>query len=110
MLGPQQRRSQRVILDVPLLVRGETEDKQVFQKDALTLIVNAHGALLMLEEKVTLGQNIILTNIKSGDERRAKVKYVRPGYAGLARVGIEFNKPAPEFWLMNSPPTDWGLS
>lgn len=110
MSGPKQRRSQRVILDRPLLVRGETKDKGAFQENALTLIVNAHGALLVLEAKVELGQKLIVTNTKSGDERDATIAYVRPGYDGLATVGIEFGKPAPEFWWLSSPPADWGLS
>jgi hypothetical protein len=107
VLAHRKRRSQRVILDVPLLVRGESEDKRAFEEDALTLIVNAHGALVMLEEKVVLGQKVILTNIKSGDEREGSVRYVGPAYAGVVRVGIQFSRPAPEFWLLSSPPTDW---
>ena len=105
----KQRRSQRVILDLPLLVRGENEDEQAFEEDALTLIVNAHGALVMLEGKLVLGQRVIVKNIESRDEREGAVAFVGPAYAGLARVGIEFNKPAPEFWLLSSPPADWRL-
>lgn len=110
MLVHKQRRSRRLILDVPLLVRGENEDKRAFEEDALTLIVNAHGALVMLEAKVALGQKVIVTNIKSGDECEGAVAYVRPARTGLTRVGIKFSRPAPEFWLLSSPPTDWSLS
>jgi hypothetical protein len=109
VLGRIHRRSQRVILDVPLRVKGENEDEQAFEEDALTLIVNAHGALVMLEARVAVGQKVTLMNTKSGDEREGTVAYVAPAYDGLARVGIQFSRPAPEFWLISSPPTDWSL-
>jgi hypothetical protein len=112
VLAHKQRRSQRVILDVPLLVRGEDEHKHkhAFQEDAMALIVNAHGALVILEASVTVGQKVIVTNVKSGEEREGTVAFVSSAYAGLAKVGIQFDKPAPEFWSLRSPPTDWSPS
>jgi hypothetical protein len=110
VLAHKQRRSQRVILDVPLLVGGENEHKQAFQEDAMALIVNAHGALVILEARVTLGQKVIVTNVRSGDEREGTVAFVSSAYAGLVKVGIQFNRAAPEFWSLSSPPTDWNPS
>ena len=103
----RQRRSERIILDVPILIRGETADKRTFQEETFTLIVNAHGAQLMLETKVALGQRLVVMNPKNWDECECKVAFVGPPYAGLARVGIEFTRPAPEFWSVSSPPSDW---
>ena len=74
------------------------------------LIVNAHGALLMLERKVAVGQSVIVTNPKNWDDREGKVAYVGASYAGLARVGIEFTWPAPDFWSVSSSPADWKQS
>ncbi len=105
-----QRRSERIILDVPILIRGEAADKKIFQEETFTLIVNAHGAQLMLETKVTLGQRLVVLNPNNWDEREGKVAFVGPPYAGLARVGIEFTRPAPEFWSVSSPPSDWKQS
>ena len=106
----KQRRSQRVVLDVSLLVTGETEDKQPFEEEVLTLIVNAHGTLVMLEAKVSLGQAVILTNIRSGEKRKGTVAFVGSRNVGLAQVGIQFSTPAPEFWLLSSPPPDWNAT
>jgi hypothetical protein len=102
-----QRRSERIILGVPLVVRGVAADNKIFQEETFTLIVNAHGALLMLGRKVAVGQRVIVMNPKNWDDCEAKVAYVGAPYAGLARVGIEFTRPAPEFWSLNSPPADW---
>jgi hypothetical protein len=105
-----QRRSERIILDVSLVIRGEAADKKIFQEETSTLIVNAHGAQLILETKVALGQRLVLLNPKNWDECEGRVAYVGPPYAGLARVGIEFTRPAPEFWPVSSPPVDWKQS
>ena len=105
-----QRRSERIILDVPLVIRGIAADKEIFQEETFTLIVNAHGALLMLGRKVALGQRVLVMNPRNWDECGGKVVYVGPPYAGLARVGIEFTRPAPEFWSVSSPPADWKQS
>jgi hypothetical protein len=109
-ISTRQRRSERIILDVPLVIRGEAADKKIFQEETFTLIVNAHGAQLMLETKVALGQRLVVVNPKNWDECEGKVAFVGPSFAGLARVGIEFTRPAPEFWSIDSPPADWGQS
>jgi len=104
------RRSERLLLDVPLFISGESEDRRAFREETFTLTVSAHGALVMLAMKVVLGQKLVLINPKNRDEREGTVVYLGPSYAGLAKVGIEFTEPAPEFWSISSPPADWNLS
>ena len=101
------RRSKRVILDVPLVIRGETCDNHPFRENTFTITVNAHGGLAVLENRVALGQKVVLMNPKNWDEREATIAFVGPAYAGLATVGFEFARPAPEFWAISSPPADW---
>jgi hypothetical protein len=104
------RRSKRVILDVPLVIRGEAEDKRPFREETFTLTISAHGGLVVLENRVALGQTVVLMNPKTWDEREGTIAFLGPPYAGLATVGIQFAQPAPEFWAISSPPTDWNLS
>ena len=104
------RRSERVLLDVPLFIRGESEDRQAFREETFTLTVSAHGALVILATRVVLGQRVVLMNPKNWDEREGTVAYLGPSFTGLAKVAIEFTKPAPEFWSISSPPSDWNLS
>ncbi|MGH9687403.1 MAG: PilZ domain-containing protein [Candidatus Acidiferrales bacterium] len=101
-----QRRSERVLLDIPVVVRGETGNR-VFQEETFTVTVSAHGALLMLEANVSLGQKLLVLNPKNWDEQEARVAYKGAMHAGLAQVAVEFAKPAPEFWQMDSPPANW---
>lgn len=105
----EQRRSERLTTDVPLVIRGATDQKR-FQEERFTLIVNAHGALLMLGTEVSLGQKLLLMNPTNWHECRAKVVYVEPASDGLARVGVELDRPVPQFWQVSSPPADWHQS
>jgi hypothetical protein len=104
-----QRRSERVLIDVPLVVRNSSEEKQPFREETFTVTVSAHGGLMMLEAPVKLGQKIVVMNPKNWDEREAKIAYIGQPYAGLAQVAFEFNRPAPEFWALDSPPVNWKL-
>jgi hypothetical protein len=102
-----QRRSERVLVDIPVVLRGESADKRVFQEETFTVTVSAHGALVMLATRVAVGQRVVLMNPKNWDEREGRVAYLGPVHAGLAQVAIEFSKPAPEFWSISSPPANW---
>jgi hypothetical protein len=101
------RRSERVLLDIPLFIEGKTNGAQEFKEETFTLTVSAHGALIVLAASVALGQTIKLTNLKSKGQHEATVAFLGPPYAGLSTVGIQFSQPAPEFWAISSPPADW---
>jgi hypothetical protein len=104
------RRSKRVIVDLPLTIRGETDDHRPFQEETFTLTVSAHGGLVLLENRVALGQKVLLLNPKTWDERECTIAFLGPPYAGLATVGIQFAQSSPEFWALPSPPADWNLA
>jgi hypothetical protein len=105
-----QRRSKRVLIDVPVVIRGEAADHHAFQEETFTVTVSAHGALVMMETQVALGQSVVVMNPANWDERAGRVAYVGKLHAGLAQVAVEFAQPAPEFWPVSSPPSDWRTS
>ena len=94
---------------MPLVVSGEADGKKAFREDTFTLVVNAHGALVVLAAKVAMGQKLLVMNAKTLEQREGAVAYFGSPYAGLTNVGIEFAQPAPEFWPVGSPPDDWKL-
>lgn len=104
------RRSQRLILDISLVVRGGLEDHRPFREETFTLTISAHGGLVVLEHNVAVGQKIVLMNPKTWDEREATIASLGPPYAGLATVGFQFTRPSPEFWAVSSPPADWEIA
>ncbi len=105
-----QRRSARVLMDVPIVIRGESADQQSFRAETFTVTVSAHGALLMLATSVALGQKIVVVNQINRDEREGRVAYRGPLHAGLSQVAVEFTQPSPEFWPVSFVPADWKKS
>jgi hypothetical protein len=102
-----ERRSQRIPLDVPLVIKGHTEGEKDFREETFTLSASAHGVLLALKTSVWVGQKVQLLNQRNWDELPGHVVYVGVPHAGLTRVGIEFEKPAADFWSLTIPPADW---
>jgi hypothetical protein len=105
-----QRRSARVLLDVPLVIWGESPDQQAFREETFTVTVSAHGALVMLAAKVSLGQRVVLRKLTDTAEIRGKIAFRGMPYAGLRQVGIELDRPSPEFWPVHQAPQDWTVS
>lgn len=105
--GVNRRRSQRVMLRMPILVIARAQDGQHVSETTFTLVVNAHGALIHLSLGVKEGQRLIIRHAETGEEQFVRV--VRTGTAqdGKTEVGIEFLRPAPNFWKIAFPPEDW---
>ena len=106
-IDSERRRSERLLLDVALVVRGESTESKPFQEKTFTISVSAHGTLLVLATKVTLGQTLLLSNPHSQDEVVGRVVRFGIPYGGLAQVGIDFARPAPEFWPVKSLSDSW---
>jgi PilZ domain-containing protein len=110
--GPEtsRRRSQRVILSLPVTIRTEGGPKDAsFEEETHTLVVNLHGALIVLAGKVTKGQQLRLMNRATREEQMCRVATVGLPTGGKAQIGVEFLKPSPDFWHISFPPEDWVL-
>jgi len=94
----ERRRSDRSIHDVGIVIRGESPGGDKFEEETYTISVSAHGALIVLKEKVEIGQQLLLKNPKSQAEVEATVIRFGTTYSGLTHVGVEFLKPSREFW------------
>ena len=104
------RRSQRVLLSLPVTVRTEDGPREAsFKEETQTLVVNAHGALIALAGHVEKGQTLYLTNRTLHAEQLCRVIYVGPISGGKAQIGVEFTKPSPDFWRITFPPEDWTM-
>jgi|SRR5579872_1941764 len=103
------RRSQRVIVSVPVTVSNEGGKDPAFQEDTQTLVVNAHGAMVALAARVVKGQTLRLKNRATQQDLTCKVVYMGPATGGKIQVGIDFTTPSPDFWRIAFPPEDWVL-
>jgi hypothetical protein len=97
-LGVERRRSKRLPLDFSIVVRGESTESQPFEEETFTISLSAHGALLILQSKVSVGQKLWIRNPLTNNEKQARVAGFGAPYGGIAQVGIEFQEPAIDFW------------
>ena len=104
------RRSQRIDLDVPVVVHRNLNEGPEFYERTQTLVASAHGALMALAEEVALKQRLFMQNIHSGEQQECRVVYVKRELTGPTKVAVEFTRPAPSFWRIAYPPADWAAS
>jgi len=104
---PNRRRTQRVLLRLPVLVIGRGPDGKHVSENAFTINVSAHGALILMCMRVEAGQKILCRNPDTLEEQFVRVVHLTPAAEGKSEVGVEFLKPAPKFWRISFPPDDW---
>jgi hypothetical protein len=100
------RRSERVMLQIPVTVLTETHEREQVKEVTHTLVVNAHGGLLKLKMEVLAGQPLVLVNSKGLQEQCHVVRIDQPSPDYYA-VAFQFDEPSPMFWPVSFPPADW---
>ena len=78
--------------------QGRTHDRKKFKETCETVVVSAHGGLLLLKHEVDNGEMLVLTNPLTQEEQECRVVYLGEPVEKGQRVGIEFLSPAPRFW------------
>jgi hypothetical protein len=101
------RRSQRVLMQVALRLRGKDAQDKDFEEYTETLAINAHGALVLLAARVTSGSVVHMRHNKTEEEQECHVVFLGPVRGGKAEIGLEFTSPRPAFWRVAFPPEDW---
>ena len=92
------RRSSRVFHKMRLRAQGRAHNGKKFTETCETVVVNAHGGLLLLKNEIDHGEMLVLTHPDTMEEMECRVVYLgEPGDRGQ-RVGVEFLTPAPHFW------------
>ncbi len=101
------RRSQRVILSIPVTVTGRLH-RANSAKIPQTLVINAHGALIVPAAKIAQGQQV------AGQEPRAPRSSKPAAWFTWVPRSMEkpssvwsLPQPAPNFWHIAFPPEDW---
>ncbi|HUK29547.1 MAG TPA: diguanylate cyclase [Candidatus Acidoferrum sp.] len=107
---PERRRSERLLLDVPLLVSGKDVAREPFQEETFSVSISPHGALLILGARVARGQTLSLINRQTRQEIEGTVAGLGSEYGGLSQVAIEFSHPALKFWNLDPMPHGWNTA
>ena len=95
----RERRSPRVVRVVPLIVEDEGRSFRAY-----SAVINAHGALIVIPELLSVGTSVTLINESSGARVEASIVWAdssdpptesaSPEY----KLGVEFLDRADDFW------------
>jgi hypothetical protein len=88
------RRSQRVLMQVAVRIRGEDTQGASVEEETETLAINAHGALVLLKARFTSGSKVLLQHKRTQEEQECHVAFLGPVRSGKAEIGLEFSSPA----------------
>ena len=106
-LAANRRRSQRVLMTVPVRVSGQTGAGLPFDEETHTRAISAHGALILVSTQVHRGQRLSLSNLQTRAALECVVAHIDRHQRDHPHVGVEFTLPNPVFWHVAFPPKDW---
>lgn len=99
----ERRRTLRVMLTVPLKVRGKNVDGEPFTVSTNSHTVSLHGASIELEPGVALGDVLQMENERTREKVEGRVVTIRHSRDGKTYVGVEFTDQVINFWHMSFP-------
>src|SRR5713226_7599624 len=104
-LAANRRRSQRVLMTIPVRVSGQNVLGSPFEEETQTLAISAHGALILVSAQVYRGQRLTLSNVQTKGALECVVAHI--DRRKDPQAGVEFTLPNPMFWHVAFPPKDW---
>jgi hypothetical protein len=104
------RRSERVVLIVPIQLSVKLDDGRTASEEARTQVVNAHGGLLKARLQLVAGEEFLLTNPKTSVSARCRVVRTEQKEPPDLLIAFQFEKPEPTFWPIVFPPKDWATA
>jgi hypothetical protein len=99
----ERRRTLRVMLTVPLKVRGMDVAGAPFSVETSSHTVSQHGVLIELGVIVSLGDLLQLENERTREKAEGKIVTIRHSRDGKTYVGVEFTDQNINFWHMSFP-------
>src|SRR6266446_6538497 len=106
-LAANRRRSQRVLMTIPVRVSGQNVLGSSFEEETQTRAISAHGALILISAQVYRGQRLTLANVQTKAALECVVAHIDRRRGEHPQVGVEFALPNPMFWHVAFPPKDW---
>jgi len=103
----KERRSSRVFTRLAVHATGKNTDGRKFNEKGQTIVINAHGGLIYLQQALALGAEVVLANPATEEEQECRVVYVGDTSDRGTRVGVEFLSPSPHFWGVEFAQQDW---
>ena len=100
------KHGQRVLLRIRASIQVVLQGKPTIL-EAATLSVTPQGALVVTNRSLPVETHLVLEH--AGTRQRVDCKVARPPRetAEGFHIPLEFEAPAPGFWKIDFPPTDW---
>ncbi len=100
------RRSPRVFMKVRVVAVGKNTSGRKFREACETIVINAHGGLLYMNQTIEDDAMLVITNPFTQEEQECRVVFLGEATEKGQRVGVEFLSPAPHFWGIEFYPSD----
>jgi hypothetical protein len=106
MPGEERRRSQRVIIRVPVTLLV-TENGQTVKISAHTVAVNIHGAMIECPRSLEADTTLEVVNGRTDEKVASRVTRAPRDSSEGFLIPVEFTSPSPNFWQITFPPSNW---
>jgi hypothetical protein len=106
LAGEERRRSQRVIIRMPVTLEITISDQKI-SVVAHTVAVNIHGAMVLCPRPLDAETKLEILNDHTRERISARVTRAPRESAEGYLIPIEFSKPSLYFWQIYFPTTDW---
>jgi len=106
LLGEERRRSQRVVLCVPVTLKFQIAGQSVVVSGN-TVSVNDHGAMLLCPRAFESGALLTIRHDATRKEVPCRVTRVPLESSEGYLLPVEFLEPSTDFWQISFPPADW---
>jgi hypothetical protein len=102
----KRRESARVVMRVPVEVRGTSVDGVPLEESTYTGVVGVLGAMIWTSRMLQIGTEVELTNRFSQQTAKFRVAWVKDHRDGEAlwETGVESLRPLDDFWGVRFPP------
>lgn len=101
----KQRQSARVVMRVPVEVRGKAADGSPFEESTYTGVVGVLGAMVRTSQTLPTGTEVEVTNRFSQQTAKFRVAWAKEHRdGGFWEIGIESLAPLYDFWGVRFPP------
>ena len=101
------RRSTRVVLRIPILVRAANVAAEIEWEAAQTVLVSLHGGMIRTHQELPAGEALDIRTQYQGRSARARVVWRSPEPTEQGfDLGFEILDP-PGFWEFDFPPDRW---
>jgi hypothetical protein len=104
--GEERRRSQRVIIRVPVNLVATIRDQKI-SVSAHTVAVNIHGAMLLCPRPLDAETQVEIQNERTRQRATGRVTRAPRESSEGYLIPVEFSTPTPSFWQITFPPANW---